>query len=100
MLNRPRLLHASTCAELLTGLTGSTRGVSFHDNFDAPRRLAFGELYAAALRTLGRLQDHGLAPGDTMLLIAPRNEAFLIAFWAALLGGIVPVPLAIGTTAE
>ncbi len=100
MLNRPRLLNASTCTELLVRLTGSARGISFHDNFDAPRRLGFGALHAAALLALGRLQDQGLKPGDTMLLIAPRNESFLVAFWAALLGGIVPVPLSIGTTAE
>jgi acyl-CoA synthetase (AMP-forming)/AMP-acid ligase II len=78
----------------------SSRGVSFHDDFDAPRRIEFGALHAAALVTLGRLQAHGLKPGDTMLLIVPRNEYFLVAFWAALLGGIVPVPLAIGTTAD
>jgi acyl-CoA synthetase (AMP-forming)/AMP-acid ligase II len=100
MLNRAGASSASTCTELLVRVAGSSRGVSFHDDFDAPRRVSFGALHAAALLTLGRLQDHGLKAGDTMLLIVPRNESFLVAFWAALLGGIVPVPLAIGTTAD
>ncbi len=92
--------NAVTCTELLVRSAGSSRGVSFHDDFDAPRRIEFGALHAAALMTLGRLQEVGLKAGDTLLLIVPRNESFLVAFWAALLGGIVPVPLAIGTTVD
>src|SRR5450755_2222709 len=100
MRNISGVQNAVTCTELLMHAAASSRGVSFHDDFDAPRRIEFGALHAAALVTLGRLQAHGLKPGDTMLLIVPRNEYFLVAFWAALLGGIVPVPLAIGTTAD
>ena len=94
------MLSATTCTEMLTRLQDSPRGISFHDDFDAPRRIRFGELYAAALQTLGQLQAAGLQPGDTMLLVVQRNENFMRGFWAALLGGIVPVPLAIGTTAD
>ena len=100
MLNISGGNHALTCTDLLVRAAGSSRAVSFHDDFDAPRRVEFGALHAAALTTLGRLQEHGLKAGDTMLLIVPRNESFLVAFWAALLGGIVPVPLAIGTSSD
>jgi acyl-CoA synthetase (AMP-forming)/AMP-acid ligase II/aryl carrier-like protein len=100
MRNSPGVGTAATCTEVLVRAAGSPRAVSFHDDFDAPRRVEFGALHAAALTTLARLQAHGLKAGDTMLLIVPRNESFLVAFWAALLGGIVPVPLAIGTTAD
>jgi acyl-CoA synthetase (AMP-forming)/AMP-acid ligase II/aryl carrier-like protein len=100
MRNSPGVGTAATCTELLVRAAGSPRAISFHDDFDAPRRVEFGALYAAALSTLGRLQEHGLKAGDTMLLIVPRNESFLVAFWAALLGGIVPVPLAIGTSSD
>ena len=73
MLNITGGNNALTCTELLLRAAGSSRAVSFHDDFDAPRRVEFGALHAAALTTLGRLQEHGLKAGDTMLLIVPRN---------------------------
>jgi acyl-CoA synthetase (AMP-forming)/AMP-acid ligase II len=100
MQSSPGARRASICTELLVRAAGSSRAVTFHDDFDAPRRLGFGALHACAVATLGQLQAHGLKAGDQMLLIAPNNEAFLVGFWAALLGGIVPVPLSLGTTSD
>ena len=49
---------------------------------------------------LGALQRRGLGAGDTVVLYVADNERFVELFWACVLGGIVPVPLAPGATAE
>src|SRR5690606_11714133 len=38
--------------------------------------------------------------GDRLILLLNNNEQFIDAFWAAVLGGIVPVPVAIGISDE
>ena len=49
---------------------------------------------------LGALQRRGLGAGDRVVLYVADNERFVELFWACVLGGIVPVPLAPGGTAE
>src|SRR4029453_13372408 len=39
-------------------------------------------------------------PGDALILYLADNERFVEVFWACVLGGFVPVPLAPGGTAE
>ena len=38
--------------------------------------------------------------GDKMIIFLSNNEQFLDGFWAAVAGGIVPVPLAVGISDE
>ena len=38
--------------------------------------------------------------GDELVIFTRSNEDFVIAFWAAILGGIVPVPVAVGISDE
>ena len=42
----------------------------------------------------------GARPGDRLILLLNNNEQFIDAFWGAVLGGIVPVPVAIGISDE
>jgi iturin family lipopeptide synthetase A len=42
----------------------------------------------------------GAQRGDKMIIFLSNNEQFLDGFWAALCGGIVPVPLAVGISDE
>ena len=58
--------------------------------------LRFGELWDASLALLGSLQARGMKPGDELIIFSKSNESFVVAFWAAVLGGIVPVPVAVG----
>jgi acyl-CoA synthetase (AMP-forming)/AMP-acid ligase II/acyl carrier protein len=46
------------------------------------------------------MQQRGMRPGDEVVVFTKSNESFLIAFWAAILGGIVPVPVAVGISDE
>ncbi|WP_189863161.1 non-ribosomal peptide synthetase [Streptomyces poonensis] len=52
------------------------------------------ELLDDALRVLGGLRAQGLRPQDKVVLILERPREFLTAFWAAVLGGFVPCPMA------
>ena len=62
--------------------------------------VSFEMLAERALLMLGTLQARGMAPGDELLIFTRSNEHFLVAFWAAVLGGIVPVPVAVGISDE
>ncbi len=62
--------------------------------------IGFNELWMRAESFLGVLQDRGVLPGDELIVVSKSNEDFLIAFWGAVLGGIVPVPVAVGISDE
>ncbi|MFE5029975.1 alpha/beta fold hydrolase [Streptomyces sp. NPDC056656] len=61
---------------------------------DAPRFQPYPELVDEARRVLTGLRGLGLAPQDKVVLLLERPQEFLPAFWACLLGGFVPVPMA------
>ena len=56
--------------------------------------LSYSELLARADRLLGGLRQAGLRPGDKVIFQFMHNLDFLSAFWACVLGGFVPAPLA------
>ncbi|MEU9987482.1 non-ribosomal peptide synthetase [Streptomyces sp. NPDC048045] len=62
---------------------------------DAPwRDQSYPELLAESARLLTALRARGLRPGDRIVLILERPQEFLPMFWAAVLGGFVPCPMA------
>jgi len=64
------------------------------------RRLAYGELHERALGLLHHFQVAGADAGAPLILLLDDNEQVVDAFWAALYGGIVPVPVAAGAADE
>src|SRR4029077_18257557 len=64
------------------------------------REVSFAELYERALGILYHLQRMGARRGDKLILFLGNNEQFIDVFWAAVLGGIVPVPVALGISDE
>ena len=76
------------------------RQITFIEGEQDQRLLSFKRLRQRAVGALGALQRHGLVRGDTMILYLGDNERFIEMFWACVLGGIVPVPLAAGSTDE
>jgi len=62
--------------------------------------VSYPELLSRASGMLGRFQQQGLQPGDPVILFVRNNVAFIDAFWACQLGGLVPVPLSAGIYAE
>ena len=83
-----------TLRSLLNESAREDRYITFIDGEDEQRVLSFARLRQRALSLLGALQCRGLRPGDAMVLCVADNERFLEMFWACVLGGMVPVPLA------
>lgn len=46
---------------------------------------------------LYNLLEQGVSVGDEVVIQLEDNQSFLIVFWACLLGGLIPVPLAVGS---
>ncbi len=86
--------------DALRAAARGARGVNYIEARDRTDRQPYRELETAALRLLGRLQARGLAPGDELILLLKDNRTFIEMFWACVLGGIVPVPVAPGTSDE
>ena len=86
----------TTLIEILASRRQSTRRIHYLNGQDDRRAVSFGELYRAALGVLFHLQAFGARPGDRVILHTSSNEQFIDGFWACLLGGLVPVPLAVG----
>ena len=85
-----------TLIGVLAANSGSDRRIHYLNGQDDRRSVAFGALRAAALGVLFHLQAFGARPGDRVILHTSSNEQFLDGFWACLLGGLVPVPVAVG----
>ncbi|MBC7869659.1 MAG: AMP-binding protein, partial [Chitinophagaceae bacterium] len=62
--------------------------------------LAYGTLYLESLKLLFCLQSEGIKAGDEVVLQVEDNRKFVVSFWACVLGGMIPVPVAVGTTDE
>ncbi len=62
--------------------------------------MPYSEVYTRALGILYHLQAMGAQRGDKMIIFLSSNEQFLDGFWAAVCGGIIPVPLAVGISDE
>jgi acyl-CoA synthetase (AMP-forming)/AMP-acid ligase II/aryl carrier-like protein len=89
-----------TLNELIRANVGADRAIHFHAGENESRRVGYRELHDRALGLLRHLQQLGARPGDRLILLLNNNEAFIEAFWAAVLGGIVPVPVAVGISDE
>ena len=93
-------ISAGTLTELLEANREAAGAITYLDGERDTRSVAFGELYQRALAILHRLQRLGARPGDKLILFLSGNEPFIDAFWAALLGGIIAVPVAPGISDE
>jgi acyl-CoA synthetase (AMP-forming)/AMP-acid ligase II len=94
------LTAANTLTELLEGNRSAARHITYLEGERETRNVAYGELYERAVAILHRLQRLGARPGDKLILFLSGNEPFIDAFWAALLGGIIAVPVAPGISDE
>ncbi|MFD0529164.1 hypothetical protein ACFQ1I_23155 [Kitasatospora arboriphila] len=60
--------------------------------------LGYPELLDGARRILTGLRAGGARPGDRVLLQIREESDLLAAFWATVLGGLVPIPVPPGRT--
>ncbi len=61
---------------------------------------SYPALLEEAQRVLAGLRKLGLKPQDKVIFQFDRNEVFVAALWGCLLGGFVPVPIAVPPTYE
>jgi acyl-CoA synthetase (AMP-forming)/AMP-acid ligase II/aryl carrier-like protein len=85
-----------TLVDVLEQNRGVDRAITHVEGENAERRVCYADVHARALGILHHLQARGAARGDTLIVFLSNNEQFLDGFWAAICGGIVPVPLAVG----
>src|SRR5450631_2843643 len=95
-----RLMNYTTLVDVLESNRGVDRAVTYVDGENSERRVPYGDVYARALGILYHLQAMGAQRGDKMIVFLSSNEQFLDGFWAAVCGGITPVPLAVGISDE
>lgn len=92
--------HYENLIELLADARGKQRHIRFIDGEHDESILSFSDLWERALALLGALQARGMRAGDELVVFCNSNESFVVAYWAAILGGIVPVPVAVGISDE
>lgn len=85
-----------TLGVMLKAATEQARGMTFIESAGEEVRVDYATLYERALGVLHHFQSRGLGVGDELILFTNSNEQFVDAFWACILGGIVPVPVAVG----
>src|ERR1700723_1746199 len=95
-----RLPNFTTLLDMLESNRGVDRAVTYVDGENSERRVRYADVYARARGILYHLQAMGAQRGDKMIIFLNNNEQFLDGFWAAVCGGIAPVPLAVGISDE
>ncbi len=90
-----KTLNAALLAQLDT-----QRGVTFIEGKQDHRQLLYRDLHDRSMMMLYDFQEQGLTAGDHLIILHKDNQTFVEAFWACILGGIVPVPIAVGISDE
>src|ERR1700732_4713236 len=90
----------TTLLDILESNRSVERAVTYIDGENSERRVLYGDVYTRALGILYHLQAMGAQRGDKMIIFLSSNEQFIDGFWAAVCGGIAPVPLVVGVSDE
>jgi len=94
------MLNATTLTELFESNRKTAGMISYLEGENDSRDVSYPELYERALGILFHLQRIGARRGDKLILFLGNNEQFVDVFWAAIMGGITPVPIALGISDE
>lgn len=90
-----------TLGELLTVReTEKDAGIIFIEGLSNENHIfvSYHDLYWKSLIYLGFMQQAGLQCGDMAIFQIEDNKNFIVTLWACILGGIVPVPIPVGTS--
>lgn len=91
-LPEPTVRSLPALLERAAGL-GDRHGVLLIDREGVELLLSYRELLELASRALTGLRLAGAAPGDRVVLQLADGKDLLTAFWACVLGGLVPAPV-------
>lgn len=84
---------SATLVEALQTTAQGNKSITYIKAKNDELTVSYAELYNRALHLLYQLQAAGVKQGDELILLAENNEQFVDVFWAAILGGIIVVPL-------
>lgn len=90
----------TTLIEALEQHSTEERSLTYIEGKETETTITFKQLHQRALGMLHHYQKQGLKPGDELIIFLRNNEKFLEAFWGAIFGGIIPVPVAVGISDE
>jgi acyl-CoA synthetase (AMP-forming)/AMP-acid ligase II/aryl carrier-like protein len=90
------MFHATTLSGLLESHLKSAGGITHVYGDGDLHDVSFVDLRARSLGILRHLQNLGARPGCKLMICIGSTELFIEAFWAATLGGIIPVPVSLG----
>ena len=90
----------TTLIEALEQHSTDERSITYIEGKEKESTITFKQLHQRALGMLYHYQKQGLKPGDELIIFLRNNETFLDAFWGAIFGGIIPVPVAVGISDE
>ncbi|MBI3560706.1 MAG: non-ribosomal peptide synthetase [Gammaproteobacteria bacterium] len=92
--------HYPTLSAALLDQKQRDRQILFIEGKHDQRTLGYAELYDRASMLLFDFQETGMRAGDQLIILHKNNQTFIEAFWACVLGGIIPVPVAVGINDE
>ncbi len=92
--------QANTLVQALDTAAKGPSGIRFINADNDERYFSYADVKKRALAVLHFLQQHDVVAGKQLILFVSDNMQFIDAFWAGQLGGIVPVPLAVGNSDE
>ena len=76
-------------------------GIRFINSNEDEHFLSYSDLYNEAIMFLGFLKEsYGIKPKEKLIIYEEDRHIFLVCFWACILGGVIPIPLAIGGKKE
>jgi fatty-acyl-CoA synthase len=94
------MIHYPTLTAALLDQQQHDRHILFIEGKHEQKKLSYAELYDRAAMLLFDFQETGMRAGDQLILLHKDNQTFIEAFWACVLGGIIPVPVAVGISDE
>ncbi|MCM3132974.1 amino acid adenylation domain-containing protein [Paenibacillus polysaccharolyticus] len=89
--------HPATLQQLLKNAANmhGSRGITFISRDGLENFYSYAELLHEAQCLLYGLKEQGLQPGDSVIFQFKDNKKIIISFWACVLGGFLPTPIAI-----
>ena len=95
-----KILEYNTLTEVLLDKAHSQKGLTHVAGEGNQTYISYPDQLKRGLGLLHHLQKRGMQPGSFLILVPDSPVQFVDAFWAGILGGIVPVPLSYGISDE
>lgn len=95
--------RSETWVDVITALgKEKNRGITLIFGAQDEQFVSYQQLYTRALQVLAHLQGKGLKPGDELVFQIKDNDlySFVTTFWGCILGGIIAVPVTVGSNDE